>query len=201
MKPVLLFDVMGTLVYDPYLVEAPRHCGLSVEELHRVKDPTAWIDFESGVISEDEYFRRFYVDRRPFDGPGLKERYRRAYRWLNGMEELLAGLAAAGVEMHAFSNYPPWYRIIEDRLGLSRYLDWSFVSCQTGLRKPDSQAYREAAKSLGQPPEDCLFVDDRAINCAAAEAAGMAAESFSGSEELRRAFETRGLLPMTVVRQ
>lgn len=50
------------------------------------------------------------------------------------MEPLLARLAAAGVPMHAFSNYPAWWRLIEGKLGLSRYLEWTFVSCHGPLR-------------------------------------------------------------------
>lgn len=30
------------------------------------------------------------------------------YRYLDGMEALLERLAATGVRMHAFSNYPAW---------------------------------------------------------------------------------------------
>ena len=50
------------------------------------------------------------------------------------MEALLGRLAAAGVQVHAFSNYPAWWRLIEDKLRLSRYLDWTFVSCHGPMR-------------------------------------------------------------------
>jgi hypothetical protein len=56
------------------------------------------------------------------------------YRYLDGMEELLQRLAAGGAHMHAFSNYPEWYRLIEGKLQLSRYLEWTFVSCQGPLK-------------------------------------------------------------------
>lgn len=45
------------------------------------------------------------------------------------MEDLLARLKAADYEMHALSNYPSWYLNIEKKLVLSKYLDWTFVSC------------------------------------------------------------------------
>lgn len=48
---------------------------------------------------------------------------------MDGTESLLVRLKAAGVEMHAFSNYPVWYRLVEEKLLLSRFLEWSFVSC------------------------------------------------------------------------
>ena len=55
-----------------------------------------------------------------------------------------AELRDAGVAMHTLSNYAPWYRQIEQRLGLSRYLPWTFVSCETGSRKPEPQALQVA---------------------------------------------------------
>ena len=63
--------------------------------------------------------------------------------------------------------------VIDEKLELSRYLDWRFVSCLTGKRKPDPEAYLGAARALGVPPAACVFVDDRARNVAAAEAVGM----------------------------
>lgn len=51
------------------------------------------------------------------------------YRWLDGMEDLVARLSKSGYEMHAVSNYPIWWQIIEDQLRLSRYMAWTFVSC------------------------------------------------------------------------
>lgn len=51
------------------------------------------------------------------------------YRYLDGVEPLLVRLKAAGYELHAMSNYPMWFRYIEERLELSRYLSWTFVSC------------------------------------------------------------------------
>ena len=96
-----------------------------------------------------------------------------AYRFLDGIEPLLGELSAAGVPMHALSNYPVWFEMIEARLGLSRYLRWSFVSCRTGVRKPDPEAFLGAARALGVAPSRCLFVDDREKNCAGARAVGI----------------------------
>jgi len=32
-------------------------------------------------------------------------------------------------QVHALSNYPCWYHIIEEKLQLSRFLSWTFISC------------------------------------------------------------------------
>ena len=192
--PVLLFDVMDTLVHEPFHREIPAFFGLTLDELIAVKHPTAWLEFERGEIDEEEFLGRFFRDGRTFDRRAFKRAIADAYRWIDGMEELLGELAAHGHAIHALSNYPEWFQVIERRLGLSRYLEWSFVSCRTGVRKPDPRAFTGAAARLGVGPEDCLLVDDREPNCAAARATGMEALWFRSAAELRSDLARRGLL-------
>lgn len=185
---------MDTLVREPFYREMPEFFGLSFEELMAAKHPSAWIDFELGQLDEREFLTRFFRDGRAFDHAGFLAAVERGYRWLPGMEELVTALRARGHELHALSNYPEWFTRIEARLGLSRYLAWSFVSCRTGVRKPDVLAFTGAAAQLGVAPAACLFVDDRQENCAAARAVGMSALDFTGSERLWIELAQRGLL-------
>lgn len=191
---VLLLDVMGTLVHDPFYEEIPRFFGMTLSELIAVKHPRAWVDFEHGHIDEATMLARFFADGRAFDGPGLKRAMWQAYRFLPGIEALLGELAERGVAMHALSNYSPWYALIEDRLSLSRFVAWSFVSCDTGLRKPDPAVYRHAAAQLGVAAGDCVFVDDRPGNCEAAREVGMHALAFEGAASLRLGLAEHGLV-------
>ena len=191
-NPVLLLDVMGTLVYDPFYVEVPAFLGTTLEELLAAKHPTAWARFETGEIDEARMLREFFRDARPVP-PGLREHMARSYRWIEGMRELLEALAAGGYELHAHSNYPDWYRSIEHELELSRYLQWTFVSCLTGLRKPDPRAYEHAAEELRVAPADCVFVDDREENCRAARDVGMRALRFESAERLRADLRSLGI--------
>lgn len=191
---VLLLDVMGTLVHDPFYHEVPGFLGLSLEQFLVLADREAWGAFERGEIDEETYLGRMFTDRRAVDGDGLRECLVAGYRWLDGMEDLLSDLSALGVSLHALSNYPLWYRWIEDKLSLSRYLSWSFVSCKTGLRKPSPGVYREAAAALHLPASACLFVDDREKNCAGARETGMRAWRFEGAERLRRELRRHAIL-------
>lgn len=193
-RPALLLDVMSTLVYDPFAVEMPAFFGLSLAELLAQKHPTAWLAFERGELEEAAYLSQMFADGRRFDHDAFRAHIRGAYRLLEGIEPLLRSLQAAGVEMHALSNYPIWYQMLDEALGLSRWVPFSFVSCRTGVRKPDPEAYLGAARALGRDPAGCLFVDDREQNCAAARALGMPAICFTGAEALRAALIARGVL-------
>lgn len=192
---IVLFDVMGTLVHDPFFWEVPQFLGMGLEQLLAEKHPTAWREFEHGLRTEEEYVVDFFADGRPVDLDGLRKTMTEAYYLLDGMEELLQELHAAGVAMHALSNYSIWYQWIEERLKLSRYLEWTFVSCLSGHRKPAPEIYQHAVQTLGVPASQCLFIDDRESNCEGARAVGMESVLFRGADALRDELRRRTLLP------
>lgn len=194
-RPILLFDIMDTLVYNPFNREVPTFFGLSRDELVDQKDLTAWVQFELGQIDEAEYFRRYFHDGRTFDREDFRHMMREAYCWTDGAERLLDRLSRLGFEIHALSNYPIWYRTIESRLRLSRYLKWTFVSCLTGVRKPAADAFCRPAQVLNRPTESFLLVDDNAENCEAAMATGMSAIHFVGVQRLLQQLKLPGLVP------
>ncbi len=189
---VLLLDIMDTVVRDPFW-DMPDFFGCTFEEIWRDKDPTSWVEFERDEIDEATFLNRFWADGRPVDHEAFLALFRDGYRFVDGMEALLAELHDAGVAMHALSNYPRWFETIEERLTLSRFLKWSFVSCLTGVRKPDVEAYAGAARTLGVDPAECVFVDDRGTNCKGAVQAGMRAVKFTGAGELRAALAAEGV--------
>lgn len=194
MGRVILWDVMDTLVRDPFREVMPAFFGMNFKDLLRTKSPTAWLEFERGETDEATYFARAFTDGRPFDGPGFREAMVAGYAWLPGMEAVLGALQGAGVEMHALSNYPVWYERLDARLGVSRYLSWRFVSCRTGVRKPAPAAYLGAAEACGAPPGDCLFIDDRPENVDAARAVGMDAFRFADAAQVAAELKARGIL-------
>lgn len=190
---VILWDVMGTLTHDPFFVEVPAFFDMTLAELIACKHPDNWVRFELGQIDEDAMLRGFFADGRAFDGDGLKRTMQAAYRLLPGIEALLDRLAARGHSMHALSNYTQWYQLIESQLSLSRWLRWSFVSCEVGARKPQPEIYRHALKTLGVEPTGCVFIDDREENCEGARAVGIEAIRFENAAQLAAALHSLGM--------
>jgi len=194
-RPVLLWDAMDTLVRDPFRDAMPGFFGMTLAELLAAKHETAWGRFETGELTEPDFLATFFRDRRSYDTEGFKACIRNAYAWIDGIEAVLAELRARDVDMHVLSNYPEWYQWIEERLRISSYLPWTFVSCRTKVRKPDPQAFVRAARELGVSPSDCVLVDDRPRNCDAARAVGMSTIHFEGDiATLRGHLGQRGLL-------
>ncbi|HEX4353725.1 MAG TPA: HAD family phosphatase [Polyangiales bacterium] len=192
---IILWDVMDTLVRDPFRDAMPGFFGMTLAQMLEAKHPDAWVRFERGELSEPDFLRSFFHDGREYDHAGFKAFIAAAYEFIDGIPPLLAALQARGHAMHVLSNYPEWHTLIETRLQLSRFVAWTFVSCKLGLRKPDPAIYRQAAQALSVGPSDCLFIDDRARNCEAARAVGMDALQFTGDvAALRAELSHRGFL-------
>ena len=189
----ILLDVMGTLVAEPFHTVVPASLGMTMEELLAAKHPTAWMEFERGEIDEATFASRFFSDGRDYPHEEMVRAMVEAYVFLDGIEALLTQLKERGHSMHLLSNYPIWYRLIEDKLELSRFAEWSFVSCEMGVRKPNPAIYTRAAEQLGEPCDRLLFVDDRTENCEAARALGMDAIVFENARQLEAALRQREL--------
>jgi len=173
-RPVLLLDIMSTVVYDPIHHEIPDFFSMSLAEFFRAAKPQSWIDFELGKIDEVECMANFFLDGRSFDADAFRDCVRDAYAFIDDrMESLLSQLSDLRLPMHALSNYPIWYQMIEERLELSRFLSWTFVSCHMGVRKPDPEIYHLVADELQVEPAHTLVIEDSPSGIRAAISAGM----------------------------
>ncbi|RJL24143.1 HAD family phosphatase [Bailinhaonella thermotolerans] len=116
--------------------------------------------------------------------------------WLHPNEETLRvvrELVAADVAVALLSNAPHVLADVLDQIEWLSPFDPRLFSARLGVNKPDPEAYRAAAASLGVPPDHVVFVDDRPENVAGAEATGMRGLRFTEPAQLREALA--GLLP------
>jgi FMN hydrolase / 5-amino-6-(5-phospho-D-ribitylamino)uracil phosphatase len=174
--PVVMCDILDTLVADPFTRGMAEHLGFdNFNDFLDAKTPDVWNLFELGRISEEQLARQFFKDKnRKLDVTAMKIFLLESYTFNPGVEEMLAFLRNSGVKMHAFSNYPIWFTLIEQSLKLEREhgMRWTFVSACEGLRKPSLDAFKRAADNAYVSVSDCILLDDRQVNCEAALEAG-----------------------------
>ena len=186
---LVLFDVMDTLVADPFFRGFERDLfGLEggIKSLFAVKDQASFLSFERGEITEAEHFATYFSDRRPVDGQAVTSYMLEKYEWLPGMRELATDLRAAGVPMAAFSNYPaPWAPLVEQSVSLSTLVPWAFISGEAGVRKPSREAFEAALAAVGREASGVIFVDDSKANTDAAASLGIASIRFEGADSCR----------------
>jgi putative hydrolase of the HAD superfamily len=72
--------------------------------------------------------------------------------------------------------------------------DFTFLSFQLGLVKPDPEIFQHVASVLAIDARDIIFLDDNSINIDQAVALGFDAVRVQGVVEARQALTDRGLL-------
>jgi putative hydrolase of the HAD superfamily len=84
------------------------------------------------------------------------------------------------------------YRI--DRFGLRNHFEVFFSSCFLGAKKPDEAIYRLALQLTQRPPQECVFIDDRALNVECARHwVGMHAIHYQAPHQLMGELEGLGV--------
>ncbi len=79
--------------------------------------------------------------------------------------------------------------------GIESGFERCYLSHEIGLRKPDPRAFQHVVEDLGVPPEQILFLDDRAEPVAAAAALGLDAHRAVGVAGVREVLASRNVLP------
>lgn len=126
------------------------------------------------AVSREEYERLFEAAGR--------EIYREHATMLDGVDDLLADLGAAGTSLALTTSAPwDWIDVIEDRFGLLHHFD-AAISAQDidAPGKPEPHIYEHGASELGVDPGDCWAVEDSHAGARAAVAAGMTTVGFQG---------------------
>lgn len=195
MTDVLVLDLMGTVLRDPYREALEAATGMPLERAHRFKDPDAWPAFERGELTETEFVDRFFIDSgQTLDVAAFHAARRAGYAYLPGMQSLLTR-AASTLPTYIASNYPVWIAELRERFALDAHCVDVIASHELGARKPDPEFFQRLLARIGHPASRCVFVDDREDNCAAAAELGMRTIRFTGAAALEERLRADGLLP------
>ena len=146
-------------------------------------------ELEVGAITEAEFLATIERElTRIVDGPvtlhGFGERYMGA---LDPNEALFAHyrtLHERGVRFAMLTNnVREWEPLWRTKLPVDDIFETVVDSGFVGLRKPDRAIYAIVLERLGLPAEECVFVDDVAVNVEAAQALGFAVVHFRDTEQ------------------
>lgn len=188
---VVAFDLMDTVVRDPFREALEAATGLPVQELFRRKGSSGWPAFERGELTEDEYWQDFVDAGIAFDPEAFHRARTVGYRWVAGMRELLDDLAGAVMRIVA-SNYPVWIDELADGMLLGRF-ERVLASYHLGARKPETSFFERFLVQIGAEAHEVLFVDDRPVNVDGAHRAGLRAHRFVDAADLRARLVAEGV--------
>lgn len=152
--------------------------------------------FERGKITLDEYLDRtvFYRDR-PFTREDFRNLMFSLSRPMPDVIAFARALADSGKYFMGTINNESrelnLYRI--EKFGLREIFRLFISSCFVGLRKPESGIYRLAIEITQIDPEQCCFIDDRALNLECAAKLGMRTIQMQTRDQLRADLEKLGV--------
>lgn len=72
-----------------------------------------------------------------------------------------------------------WSRYLRDKFDLNQYFDALSVSGDLKIKKPDERIFKYTLKKLDCHASECIYVDDRRFNLAAAQSLGMGTVLFN----------------------
>ncbi len=156
---------------------------------------TAVRDYERGVIDTEEFAERAVSDLN--FAYTAEEFIRRFDRWPHeiypGAIELLRGIPPR-FERAILSNTNAlhWGRSDIGQL-IHPEVDRAFLSFETGMIKPDEDAYRQVVNHYDCAPDEVLFLDDNRINTEAAEQFGMQSRLCLGIDNVRTTLTEAGV--------
>lgn len=195
----LFWDVGGVLLSNAWdhtqRQQAIEQFGLEREEFSE-RHELVFSSFERGKISLDEYLDRTVFYRvQPFTRDEFKS-YMYSLSTPDGAALAFAKeLADSGRYLMGTINNESRelnaYRI--EKFGLRSIFRVFVSSCYVGLRKPEEGIYKLTLDVTQQAPEQCCFIDDRALNLEVAKRLGMHTVEMHGAEQLRTELKKVGV--------
>ncbi|AFL87317.1 haloacid dehalogenase superfamily protein, subfamily IA, variant 3 with third motif having DD or ED [Terriglobus roseus DSM 18391] len=165
-------------------------------DFERLRVDANW-HWERGLIDADEFFRRtVFFKPRAFSQADVWGAVEQQQRLLEaGALGILQALHARGnVRQAALNNESRElneYRL--NRFSLRKYFQFCICSGYVHEMKPAPGIYRSAFEIGGDVPGEALFIDDKAENIEAANAAGLIGLHFVSPAELREELQSHGV--------
>jgi putative hydrolase of the HAD superfamily len=195
----IFWDVGGVVLSNAWdhteRAAAFQHFGIDEAEF-QPRHEMVVSSFERGKISLDEYLdRTMFYSERPFTREEFREYMFSLSKPIPDVLDFVRKLAKRRKYFMGTINNESRelnvYRI--EKYGLRKIFSVFISSCFVGLRKPESGIYRLALEVTQVNPEECCFIDDRALNLECAAKLGMRTIQMKTLEQLRGDLERSGV--------
>jgi len=193
----ILFDWGGVLIDNPapglmaHCAEALRVDVSDYQQAHnRHGEP-----FQKGLIPEATFWQRVCADLHRLlpEVPSLwGQAFRAAYSPRPDVFAWTGQLRQQGYKTALLSNTerPAMEFFLELRYDV---FDASIFSCAEGTLKPEQEIYEVAARKLGLPLSQCVFIDDKQLFVDGAIQAGMKAVLYENLNQVKQALKSLGV--------
>jgi putative hydrolase of the HAD superfamily len=187
----IFWDVGGVLLTNAWdrvqRNSALEKFHLDEEEFHDRHEMVV-SSFERGKITIAEYLdHTVFYRARPFTRDEFQEYMFSLSRPFPEVLDFARSLAGRNYFMATINNESRELNLHRiEKYGLRGIFQLFVSSCFVGMRKPEVGIYRLAVETTQRPPEECCFIDDRALNLECARQLGMQAIEMQDVGQLRQ---------------
>jgi epoxide hydrolase-like predicted phosphatase len=164
----------------------PGVLGLALQRAAEERGEHPLYELEKGRLTEDEFTAIVQAELpSEIQLEGFREVYFAHLHPNEPMIELMRELRNRGLRMAMLTNnireWEPYWR---SKLPVDEIFEVVVDSAFVGMRKPEHEIYELTLERLGDVgAEECVFVDDVDVNCAAATELGMTAVHYREPEQ------------------
>lgn len=127
-----------------------------------------WPDYAIAIDAFDKHYTDIFTEEVP------------------GMKGLMMELKSQGYRLLGLSNWSTKVFDVMDKFPeIFSLLDGYLVSHQVHLLKPHKEIYEAFCKKFDVSPENCVFIDDKAVNIDGAKSIGMQGIVFKDADQLK----------------
>ncbi|MBO4428339.1 MAG: HAD family phosphatase [Clostridia bacterium] len=185
----VVFDIGNVLVSFSWR-ECMRDCGVKEEHIERVANATVrspyWNELDRGEKSEDEILEQFVKN-----DPELEDEIRVFFAHVTDSmppfdysKKWLASLRQRGYKVYLLSNFSNYnFNVNVPRYTFLSETDGKIISYIYKTVKPERKIYEILLDKYALNAEECVFIDDRDDNIAAAKALGFNGIVFESYED------------------
>jgi 2-haloacid dehalogenase len=114
---------------------------------------------------------------------------------IDGSVTLLQDLKSAGYSVNLLSNISrEKYEVLLRKYSFFNKFDECLISADVRLLKPDPRIYALMLAQINQAAEECIFIDDSAVNVAGADRMGLTAIQFQSPQQLTTELQHHGVI-------
>jgi putative hydrolase of the HAD superfamily len=200
MIKTVIFDLGGVIVPLDFAAGYKRLesvCPFEASEIpHRIRSTDIVVQFESGKIAPDEFYRRLSeILKMDVSFDDFKDLWCGIFPphslipavWIEQIRRERRVLLLSNTNQIHFD-------LICQRYSHLAHFDSYVLSYQVGAMKPHASIYEEAIARAGCLPDECFFTDDILPYVEGARSLGIDAVQFQGSDKLRRDLAERGIM-------
>jgi 2-haloacid dehalogenase len=203
LRPALIFDFGGVLVdWDPHYLYRPFFNGddAAIDRFLQEIGFHAWNvqqdggrSFEVGVAALSAKFPEYAPLIRAYH-----ERYPESIVGpVAGTVDILRACQAAGYALYGLSNWAQEkFDLVRPKYEFFDCFDDILISSTVNLVKPDPRIFEIFLARIKRRAEECVYIDDSAVNAAAADRLGFVTIHFESPAQLAAELDRLGVLSL-----